>query len=84
MTKVSIGKLNAAWTPLDIERQCELLKIDFVLPIGLDHIYHLRALPLHHNDPFDRLLKAQAQVEGLRMVTSDSTISGRYLPNAIW
>jgi PIN domain nuclease of toxin-antitoxin system len=84
VTKVSIGKLNSAWTPLEIERQCELLKIDFVLPIGMDHIYHLRTLPLHHNDPFDRLLIAQAQVEGSRMVTSDSTISDNYLAHTIW
>ncbi len=32
----------------------------------------------------DPLLIAQGQVEGLRMVTSDTTISDHYLPNAIW
>jgi PIN domain nuclease of toxin-antitoxin system len=84
VTKVSIGKLNDAWTPTEIERQCDLLAIDSKLPIDLDHIYYLRTLPLHHHDPFDRLLIAQAKVEGLRMVTSDSTITDNYLPDSIW
>ena len=33
------------------------------------------ALPLHHRDPFDRLLVAQAQLEGLTIVTRDPAIS---------
>jgi PIN domain nuclease of toxin-antitoxin system len=41
------------------------------LPITLRHAEAVRALPLHHGDPFDRLLIAQAIAEGLTVVTSD-------------
>lgn len=41
--------------------------------IGIDdrHLLTLESLPLHHNDPFDRLLIAQAIAEELQFVTSD-------------
>lgn len=44
------------------------------LPITWDHAQVVRALPLHHRDPFDRLLVAQAQVEGLTLVTADAAV----------
>jgi PIN domain nuclease of toxin-antitoxin system len=34
-----------------------------ILPVELHHVYALDELPLHHNDPFDRLLIAQAKAE---------------------
>ena len=37
-------------------------------------------LPLHHRDPFDRMLIAQAQVEGLTLVTDDSEIARYHVP----
>jgi PIN domain nuclease of toxin-antitoxin system len=45
-----------------------------LLPIQLSHILALATLPFHHNDPFDRLLIAQAQVENLAFITNDSKI----------
>ena len=43
------------------------------LPLPVEHAHALRVatLPAHHRDPFDRLLIAQAQIEGLAIVTSD-------------
>jgi PIN domain nuclease of toxin-antitoxin system len=41
------------------------------LAVTLDHTVQLRTLPPHHRDPFDRLLVAQALVEGLTLVTHD-------------
>ncbi len=43
------------------------------LPLPVQHAHALRVahLPPHHKDPFDRLLIAQAQVEGLTIVTAD-------------
>jgi PIN domain nuclease of toxin-antitoxin system len=41
------------------------------LPITFAHAERAGALPLHHRDPFDRMLIAQAQVEGLTLVTRD-------------
>lgn len=42
-----------------------------VLPINLAHAAQVADLPDHHRDPFDRLLIAQAQVEGLPILTGD-------------
>jgi PIN domain nuclease of toxin-antitoxin system len=44
------------------------------LPVLLDHAMGAAALPMHHGDPFDRMLVAQAQREGLTIVTVDPMI----------
>jgi PIN domain nuclease of toxin-antitoxin system len=44
-----------------------------LLPIKLAHIANAYLLPLHHRDPFDRLMIAQAMVEDLTVITSDKT-----------
>ncbi|HLE42620.1 MAG TPA: type II toxin-antitoxin system VapC family toxin [Methylomirabilota bacterium] len=51
----------------------------------MDPSHALRAgsLPLIHRDPWDRLIIAQAQVEGLPIVTADPAI-GRYEVEVIW
>jgi PIN domain nuclease of toxin-antitoxin system len=41
------------------------------LPVRLEHAEVLGRLPWHHRDPFDRMLVAQAQAEGLTLVTRD-------------
>lgn len=41
------------------------------LPILVDHAHAFGELPLHHRDPFDRMLIAQAWVENLTLVTRD-------------
>lgn len=42
------------------------------LPISLFHGEQAGSLPAYHRDPFDRMLIAQAQAEGLEIVTSDA------------
>jgi PIN domain nuclease of toxin-antitoxin system len=42
-----------------------------LMPIERGHIEAAGALPHHHRDPFDRMMIAQAQVEGLTVVTHD-------------
>jgi PIN domain nuclease of toxin-antitoxin system len=44
------------------------------LPVRFAHAERAAELPGHHEDPFDRMLIAQAQVEGLTLVTHDRTI----------
>jgi len=44
------------------------------LPISLYHGEQAGTLPQHHKDPFDRMLVAQAQAEGLTLVSSDKWI----------
>ena len=41
------------------------------LPVTMEHAYAVYALPFHHTNPFDRILIAQAQLEGLMIVTAD-------------
>ena len=51
----------------------ELLANGFApLLITMDHTFAVRHLPMHHSDPFDRMLIAQAQTEGLTVLTADS------------
>jgi PIN domain nuclease of toxin-antitoxin system len=45
-----------------------------ILDIRADHAWRVRTLPLHHRDPFDRILVAQAQVEDLTLITHDEQL----------
>lgn len=51
-----------------------------VLPISADHGIAASALPLHHRDPFDRMLIGQALVEGLTVMTRDRAFGAYDLP----
>jgi len=53
------------------------------LDITSEHALHANVLPPHHRDPFDRLLVAQAQVEGLTLVTGDPKLSA-YDVEILW
>ena len=44
------------------------------VPLRPEHVEALRKLPAHHKDPFDRIMIAQAMVEGLRMVSADAKV----------
>ena len=46
------------------------------LPIAADHILAVANLPPLHKDPFDRLLIAQATVEGMTLLTADPSVAG--------
>lgn len=50
------------------------------LPISHIHALTAAALPQHHRDPFDRVLVAQAQVEGLTLVTADAILERYDVP----
>jgi PIN domain nuclease of toxin-antitoxin system len=54
-----------------------------VLPIRLPHALTAAELPPHHNDPFDRLLVAQAQLEGMVLVTADEIVA-KYGATVLW
>jgi len=45
------------------------------LPVSFEHALAVHRLPRHHDDPFDRMLVAQAQLENLVLVTSDKLIT---------
>ncbi|MBW2367455.1 MAG: type II toxin-antitoxin system VapC family toxin [Deltaproteobacteria bacterium] len=46
-----------------------------ILPILNEHAFLAGQLPLHHKDPFDRMLVAQAQVESMGLITNDPKFS---------
>lgn len=70
--KVMTGKLHA-----DLKAITDQLPInDFLeLPSHLDHILALSQLPPYHQDPFDRMLIAQAISEPLHLLTHDKNVS---------
>ncbi len=45
------------------------------LPIGSDHVVAVESLPPIHKDPFDRILVAQATVEGITLLTCDPVVA---------
>lgn len=45
------------------------------LPIGSDHAAAVSSLPDHHKDPFDRILIAQATVDGITLLTTDPVVA---------
>jgi PIN domain nuclease of toxin-antitoxin system len=45
-----------------------------ILPVQLRHVMELDHLPLHHKDPFDRLLIAQARIERFHFLSTDPVI----------
>ena len=53
------------------------------LPIEISHTLRVYDLPQIHADPFDRLLVAQSQLEGLPILTADAEIR-RYQVDVIW
>jgi PIN domain nuclease of toxin-antitoxin system len=66
--KAALGKLELDSADLVAEVEGN----DFVeLPMTARHSLTAAYLPRHHEDPFDRMLIAQAQIEGLTMVTRD-------------
>ena len=53
------------------------------LPLTLRHTEELERLPAHHGDPHDRLLIAQARIEGATIVTHDRAFEAYGIP-VIW
>ena len=53
------------------------------LPVQISHAVHVYGLPKHHADPFDRLLVAQCQLEGMPLISRDEDIQ-KYDLEVIW
>ncbi len=69
--KQALGKLDA---PSDLEQQIEVNRFE-PLSVTISHAYSAGTLPRHHDDPFDRMLVAQAITERLTIVTRDPRLS---------
>ena len=77
--KVGLGKLEL---PDQFFEELEELGYE-TLGIERRHLAEYRKLPLHHRDPFDRLLVAQAKAEGIPLVTCDPEIAKYGVP-IVW
>ena len=81
--KVKTGKLNISQPlPTFIHNFQRDYKFN-LLDISLSHIFELLQLPLHHSDPFDRLLIARSITENLPIISSDVAFDA-YGVTRIW
>jgi PIN domain nuclease of toxin-antitoxin system len=81
--KNRIGKLPLP-DPFGVMFPASLTAADIhLLPLEPEHIEPLTTLPLHHKDPFDRLLAATALVEGMTLVTADAAFD-QYGLTRLW
>jgi PIN domain nuclease of toxin-antitoxin system len=81
--KIKTGKLNALGSSVAyLRNEMENYSMQ-LLPIRYEHILQLEALPVHHSDPFDRLLIAQALTESLPILTHDRVFT-HYPIKTIW
>jgi PIN domain nuclease of toxin-antitoxin system len=77
--KAALGKLDA---PTDLGDEIVLRGFSH-MPLCFEHGAALRTMPLHHQDPFDRMLIAQAMLEGLTIITHDQKFE-RYPVEVLW
>lgn len=77
--KAQLGKLRFPGRLVEAVDLSEFTRLD----ITFAHAEAVRDLPLHHLDPFDRLLVAQAAVEGLTLVTADRQFEPYRVP-VLW
>jgi PIN domain nuclease of toxin-antitoxin system len=81
--KCSIGKLRLPIASEEWVRSRAARMLVEIEPIRLEHAGQVEQLPMHHRDPFDRLLIAQAAVDDYTIVTQNPTFakySVRLLP----
>ena len=79
--KRSVGKLDLDVAIEDLLASLSEFRLE-LLPIAMEHVVAVRDLPLHHRDPFDRMRIAQAQAEGMHILTADPNFAAYEVPLA--
>lgn len=80
--KVNRGKIDAL--PLVLEMSRHTQEEGFAeLPISIEHAVRAGLLPLHHHDPFDRMLVAQAQFLNVPILSADAVLD-QYDVKRLW
>jgi PIN domain nuclease of toxin-antitoxin system len=69
--KNQIGKLTLNISLEELFNYADRNQIE-IIPINYDHLLVLSTLPIHHGDPFDRLIISQAIAENLILITRDN------------
>jgi PIN domain nuclease of toxin-antitoxin system len=81
--KVRIGKLSLP-ASFAVMFPADLVTSDIhLVPLEVDHIELLTSLPLHHKDPFDRLIASTSLVESFTLVSADSAFDA-YGVSRLW
>jgi PIN domain nuclease of toxin-antitoxin system len=78
--KTQLGKLSLTTSLADMVTTQLQVNAIRILPVELTHVLALDQLPLHHKDPFDRLLVAQAICEGASLATVDAMVARYPVP----
>jgi PIN domain nuclease of toxin-antitoxin system len=81
--KYALGKLPLPLPPAEYVLSRMETSGTSPLPVQHSHALQTGSLPLHHADPFDRLLIAQAQLENLRILTADRKFEA-YEVDLLW
>ncbi|RLB65546.1 MAG: type II toxin-antitoxin system VapC family toxin [Deltaproteobacteria bacterium] len=72
--KIAVGKLQLPKPLGEMLPECLLADDMRTLALQHHHCFELQNLPMHHRDPFDRMLVAQARLEGMSIVTADAML----------
>jgi PIN domain nuclease of toxin-antitoxin system len=72
--KLQLGKLSLTLPLSELISGQQRTNALEILPVSLPHVLSVGDLPPHHKDPFDRLLVAQANVEGALLVSADPAL----------
>jgi PIN domain nuclease of toxin-antitoxin system len=83
LTKVQIGKLTLPLPAGPYLKQQMAQNNVQALPLRLEHVLRLEQLPMHHRDPFDRVLISQAIEERWPVVSSDPFLA-KYPVSILW
>ncbi|MBP7583850.1 MAG: type II toxin-antitoxin system VapC family toxin [Spirochaetes bacterium] len=81
--KVCIGKLDVPRPVSNFLLEQLQLNAITLLEISPEHVFGLESLPIHHGDPFDRLIISQCLVEKIPVITGDA-IFRKYSVRVIW
>lgn len=81
--KIKIGKLSIEFSLQDFIEKAQQKHNLSALSILISHIYKTLELPLHHKDPFDRLLIAQSLSQSMPIISSDALFDP-YNVTRIW
>jgi PIN domain nuclease of toxin-antitoxin system len=81
--KINLGKYVLAETYDEFIEHAIFDNGFAILPVEPKHTAALIVLPRHHKDPFDRLLVAQAQIEGIPLVSGDAILD-QYPISRLW
>ena len=81
--KLGLGKLALPDNWQQVAELAMTINAIHWLPIDPRHCREVIGLPHHHREPFDRLLVAQARLEGLTLLSADPNL-GRYDVTVVW